>query len=62
MNMNDEEVKKAEKDSLEKPQNMLHISGVEFERKTRDFDFEENFVSEQIYMPKDLKLKKEETK
>jgi hypothetical protein len=62
MNMNDEEVKKAEKDSLEKPQNMLHVSGVEFERKTRDFDFEENFVSEQIYMPKDLKLKKEETK
>jgi hypothetical protein len=62
MNMNDEEVKKAEKDSLEKPQNMLHVSGVEFERKTRDFDFEENFVSEQIYMPKDLILKKEETK
>lgn len=58
----DEEIQKAEKDSLEKPQNMLHISGVEFERKTRDFDFEENFVAEQIYMPKDLKLKKEETK
>ena len=58
----DEEVKKTEDESLEKPQNMLHVNGVEFERKTRDFDFEENFVSEQIYMPKDLKLKKEETK
>ena len=62
MNMKDGDVQKAEKDSLEKPQNMLHVSGVEFERKTRDFDFEENFVAEQIYMPKDLKLKKEQTK
>ena len=61
MKMTDD-VKKAENDSLEKPQNMLHVSGVEFERKTRDFDFEENFVSEQIYMPKDLKLQKKEEK
>lgn len=54
MNMEDKDVKQAEKDSLEKPQNMIHNAGVEFERKTRDFDFEENFVAEQIYMPKKL--------
>ena len=51
-----EEIRNIEKEGLEKPQNMLHVNGVEFERKTRDFDFEENFVSEQLYMPKDLKL------
>jgi hypothetical protein len=55
MQMTDE-IKKIEKEGQEKPQNMLHVNGVEFERKTRDFDFEENFVAEQIYMPKDLKI------
>ena len=59
MNM-DEQIQKNKEAFKQQPQNMLHVNGVEFDLDTKnyDYEFENNFVNEQIYMPNNLDLPK----
>lgn len=52
----DDELQKHKQEMLQKPQNMLHVHGVEFDAKKFDYDFEDTFFEDQIYMPTNLDL------
>ncbi len=52
----DEQILKNKKNMLANPENMLHAEGYEFNVKKREYDFEQHFVEEQIYLPRNLDM------